>query len=420
LDFITKTRYEGHLPINIDGHRRNTIIQQFLEWKGTDYVPDQMHPAIKWSKSIPFKLQEAEHILWHMPRDSKNGVVNSSKKDSSKYVAAKGSVPIYQIHDDIHQNKKHKLDEQHMDSNKKQKTKHTVEETSNYLSSIGYEFDKVHKHSPTENDNFSPVGLIWDGSNYSCAYDAFFTVLRQLWLEDPIQWTQHFSNASPILHNLANGFQLISSHNITFEHQRNDVRQSLHNNFGNMFPYGSRGTSVIDLAGKVLNNEEINASMQLVCTNCQFIGDVIDDELSSMIFNSSDGITLTKDQLRQTLVQRSRLFCPECLSQLQEVTLYHRIPKIMMFSVVGQNISASKIIKLKMVNRSRKFYIKGIVYHGGFHFTSHVMTNDGRVWFHDGQLGANCQYEKRLSDFTEIELNPCHERQMSLVIYAQK
>jgi hypothetical protein len=73
-----------------------------------------------------------------------------------------------------------------------------------------------------------------------------------------------------------------------------------------------------------------------------------------------------------------------------------------MFSVVGQNISASKIIKLEMVNRSRKFYIKGIAYYGGFHFMSCVITNDGRVWFHDGQLGGNCQYKKKLSDFTEI------------------
>jgi hypothetical protein len=55
-----------------------------------------------------------------------------------------------------------------------------------------------------------------------------------------MRWTQQFSTASPILHDLANGFQLISSHNITFEHVRNDVRQSLHNNFGNMFPYGSK------------------------------------------------------------------------------------------------------------------------------------------------------------------------------------
>jgi hypothetical protein len=50
----------------------------------------------------------------------------------------------------------------------------------------------------------------------------FFTILRQIWLEDPMRWTQHFSNTSPILHDLANGFQLISSHNIAFEHLRND------------------------------------------------------------------------------------------------------------------------------------------------------------------------------------------------------
>jgi hypothetical protein len=99
--------------------------------------------------------------------------------------------------------------------------------------------------------------------------------------------------------------------------------------------------------------------------------------------------------------------------------IIHQIPKMLMISMVGQNISASKIIKLEMVNRTWKFYIKEIVYHGGFHFTSHVITNDGRVWFHDDQLGANCQYEIRLSDFTEIELNTCNERQMSLVIYAQ-
>ena len=92
---------------------------------------------------------------------------------------------------------------------------------------------------------------------------------------------------------------------------------------------------------------------------------------------------------------------------------------MLLFSVGGLKISASKIIKLRTVNESRKFHIRGIVYHGGFHFTSHIITDDGAVWFHDGQLGANCRYEKRLSDFSEIELNTCNERQMSLVIYAQ-
>jgi len=52
LDFITKMRYEGHLPNSIDGHGSNTIIHQFQEWKGADYVPDQIHPAINGLRSI--------------------------------------------------------------------------------------------------------------------------------------------------------------------------------------------------------------------------------------------------------------------------------------------------------------------------------------------------------------------------------
>lgn len=190
-----------------------------------------------------------------------------------------------------------------------------MEENIHKFTSFEYGSDESHTSLLTGNVPVPPQGLIWDGANYSCAYDAFFSILQHLWCQDPPHWTQQFSNVSPTLHGLANGFQLVSSHNITFEQLRDDVRHSLHNQYGNMFPYGKVGTSVMDLANKVVNNEELNASYQLECTNCQFIGDVLNDYLSPLIFNSSSGISSTKDQLRSTLVRRSRLFCPECLSQ---------------------------------------------------------------------------------------------------------
>ena len=31
------------------------------------------------------------------------------------------------------------------------------------------------------NEPSSPSGLVWDGANYSCAYDALFTVLYDIW-----------------------------------------------------------------------------------------------------------------------------------------------------------------------------------------------------------------------------------------------
>jgi hypothetical protein len=38
----------------------------------------------------------------------------------------------------------------------------------------------------------SPAGLIWDGDNYSCAYDALLTILYDIWSTDTKAWTRRF------------------------------------------------------------------------------------------------------------------------------------------------------------------------------------------------------------------------------------
>ena len=42
-------------------------------------------------------------------------------------------------------------------------------------------------------DNSSSLdGLIWDGDNYSRAYDALFTILYEIWSTDTKGWTGRF------------------------------------------------------------------------------------------------------------------------------------------------------------------------------------------------------------------------------------
>jgi len=55
LDEITKLHYDGVLPNKIDGHRRNTVIRQYQDWKGTSYMPINTHCAIKWSADNPME-----------------------------------------------------------------------------------------------------------------------------------------------------------------------------------------------------------------------------------------------------------------------------------------------------------------------------------------------------------------------------
>jgi hypothetical protein len=54
LDEITKLRYEDILPDHIQGNFRNLLIRAYQTWKGTNYVPELTHPALKWSAQDPF------------------------------------------------------------------------------------------------------------------------------------------------------------------------------------------------------------------------------------------------------------------------------------------------------------------------------------------------------------------------------
>ena len=66
-----------------------------------------------------------------------------------------------------------------------------------------------------------------------------------------------------------------------------------------------------------------------------------------------------------------------------------------------------------------KLYLKRIVYFGGFHFVSRINRKDDTVWFHDGQMGSECIYDKRLKNSSNSDLKICGQRTVSIVIYAQ-
>jgi hypothetical protein len=82
--------------------------------------------------------------------------------------------------------------------------------------------------------------LVWDSTNYSCAYNAFFSILFQLWHQDPHKWSDYFFNVLQNMHDLASSFQMLEIQETTFEQVRNDVEETLHTEFGNMFPYGKQ------------------------------------------------------------------------------------------------------------------------------------------------------------------------------------
>ena len=77
LDEITKLAFHSQLVPEINGHNRNTLIRQFRTWKGLNYMPENLHPTIKWSAQQPHPLEVKEQdIQWQIVDRKENSNSN--------------------------------------------------------------------------------------------------------------------------------------------------------------------------------------------------------------------------------------------------------------------------------------------------------------------------------------------------------
>jgi len=94
-------------------------------------------------------------------------------------------------------------------------------------------------------------------------------------------------------------------------------------------------------------------------------------------------------------------------------------------------VSISRTIRVKGSNgKFTVLQLRGIIYSGGFHFTSQIITPGKEVWYHDGIVTRrNCIKKGHLTDFTEDSLKTCIvknssgelvEQQAVVVIYPKK
>ena len=62
--------------------------------------------------------------------------------------------------------------------------------------------------------------------------------------------------------------------------------------------------------------------------------------------------------------------------------------------------------------------LKGMGYHGDFHFTSCIVSSDGAVWFKDGMTtGRQCEKDGDLETMSSRKLMKCRGRKLVLAIY---
>lgn len=64
----------------------------------------------------------------------------------------------------------------------------------------------------------SPLGIEWDAVDYSCAYDALFGILYNIWLSNPNKWSKEYSFINDdLMGSLAFCFEKMQDAQLSFE-----------------------------------------------------------------------------------------------------------------------------------------------------------------------------------------------------------
>ena len=222
LDDITRLKYERTLPKAVTGSTRNDIISQFLQWKGQHYVPEQTDASLKWSANDNLHPPAQRTVKGH-------------------FVPAKGSKPVRRgppgSPSDDHPSKKQKI--------------------SSPPPLLVPVFDQD-----------GPIGLEWDGEDWSCAYDTLFGILYNIWTENPRTWNRRLrSIGNNFLTALTKGFGHFEAGKMSLEDVRDGIRSLLHAHSPHEFPLGQIGASVGVLASAMLKQQDAVTYTQHSCTN---------------------------------------------------------------------------------------------------------------------------------------------------------
>lgn len=177
LNDMMTLRFYGRLPRKVGmADWRNTLIASFREHKGPSYAPSTVHKAIRWNKADPFLEWEECVVGWRLVEKNLDGKESKVKKIgalsppgiASSSEGAHCSTPLL------------------FQTVKKRKSSHISQDSDTMPNTPKKAKSKHGPLEPLEHlQTSTPTGSQWQGN--SCAYDAVFATLFNIWQEDKLQ-----------------------------------------------------------------------------------------------------------------------------------------------------------------------------------------------------------------------------------------
>ena len=399
LNEITKLKYEQQLPSEINGLTRNMLLRQFQNLKGTGFTPQDVPKVISWSDSNPMdKVTQVLNSDWQLIENVTNN--NKPELKLNQFIPAQGTA----ILDKISTTPIHRLLKRKASSN---------------MCEQAFPNKKCHT-LPSQSILHGPLGLDWDDQNYSCAYDSLFTIVCNIYIENPAHWTKVYHKISVYLQTLAKGCVQVLQNQHNLNNVRDDVRSMLFVKNPNLFPSGPIGTDIADLAEAVFDCNNSLCISKLKCNNCNLI--FVISPPPKIIMHITDKKSNSINKWFLNWQKQNVDSCHTCNSPqvlIRDVSQSHN------FFVFGLSVGGITISKsIKIIKHDGKYSllpVKGIIYSGNNHFVAQFVDSKRNVWFHDGMTTrATCILRGCLKDISEKQLMSCNAKEAVMVLYAKK
>ena len=344
--------YEGHLPLNINGQIRNILICQYRQWKGDAYVPDKTDVALRWSSKDPFvSSPPLNDSPWQFVNKYTKMPINQvHQANPTVFIAAKGSQPL-------HSAPKHSREDLDMPTKIKRQ--------------------RINVCNSNTTIRMPLCGLAWDNLNWSCAYDSLFVIFHAIWSQRPHIWTDRLKAVgNDYLSFLVDGFQQVSQNVASLEVVRDAIRHQLHISDPVQFPIGQVGTSVADLAIAMMRRKHSVSSSQVLCSKCHYEGV---GRLGYVLHARRQSNCVSTAEWVESLGQQAYSSCPDCHAEASNMIIYDQPPAILILEYPNCNLNTSHIVKVNIVTGSVHLHLRGVVYHGGYHFTSCIIDENQMI-----------------------------------------
>ncbi|KAJ7161114.1 hypothetical protein C8R46DRAFT_905054 [Mycena filopes] len=276
----------------------------------------------------------------------------------------------------------------------------------------------------------APVGLVWDSRDYSCAYDATFTILANLWTDNPVRWSTLFTQIGECMGQFGRGLHEVMAGSISLERVRDIIRRQMHSSRPEHFPFGPNGTSIDRVAMAVLPAKYYGTGVHL----CPICGHTDGREYGVLEMFSVAGLAANTEYPNGVSLQRwmydylakGRARCELCrirggTSRMIMRTSINSLPPILVLDITHEKLIFDRELIFDVNGVQARMRLRGIIYGGQGHFTCRFVDRSGGLWFHDGiTTGRRCLQEVNLSAITRLlDLQRCGEKTAVAVIYAR-